>query len=170
MSVKRSYPKHRLRQFFGRRDGTLRSKLLASANEKLDSIRDSSLIEIDSLAERIHKLGQELGQSPDLAKAQEAYRLSNEICGIAGAFGLVHLGKAAYSLCELLDHLNAASKWNWAAVRVHLDGIHSLRTHAENQVEVRDAIVDGLVQVVSHVTAAASLPPPAAAPGAPAKP
>jgi hypothetical protein len=165
MSVKRIYPKHRLREFIGHRHGKRRSELVAAATTNLNSIRTASLVEVGALVERIQQLGEVLRREADPAKAQEVYDLSNEICGIAGAFGLIHLGKAAYSLCDLLDRLGAAKKWNWPAIQVHLDGIQTLRTHASgsDQEAVRDAVIDGLVKVVAHVDATlverASMPP-----------
>jgi chemotaxis protein histidine kinase CheA len=160
MTVKRSQPKQRLRQFFGNPEGILRSQLLRQADEKLEDIRESSLADIDKLVERV----EELGRSADPANAQEIYRVSNEIFGVAGAFGLKHLGQATCSLCELVDVLTTAGQWNQAAVKVHLDGIQSLRTGADDQAAARDAIVAGLVKVVAHVTAAleAAAPPASA--------
>jgi hypothetical protein len=148
MSVKRTYPQQRLRRFFNRRDGTPAGRLLSEAGQRLEAIRDPTLAHIDRVVERIQQLGRVLGEAPDPAAAHKLYHLANEICGIAGAFGLIHLGKAAYSLCELLDRLDAANKWNWVAVQVHLDGLQLLRTNAGEDAE-RDQIIDGLVRIVS---------------------
>jgi hypothetical protein len=158
MTVKRTYPKHRLNQFFGRRDGTLRSQLVTDAKANIAAIRGESLIEIGQLVDRIQALGEELRRAADPASTQPVYELSNQIVGIAGAVGLVHLGKAAYSLCELLDRLTAAKKWNWPAIQVHLDGIQTLRTKVDDEEAVRDAIIDGLVKVVAHVSDAPTRP------------
>jgi hypothetical protein len=154
MSAKQIFPKQRLRQLVGR--GTPASKLIASAAEKLDAVRETSVAEIGALVDRLQELGRELGGDADPAKVQRLYQLSNEIYGIAGTFGLIHLGKAAYSLCDLLDQLGVAQTWNWPAVRVHLDSIRLLRTRQDQPEAERDAIIEGLLSVVSHVTAAAS--------------
>jgi hypothetical protein len=171
MSVKRIYPTHRLRRFFGGGEGRRRSELLAAAHANLDSIHAASVVEIGTLIERIQELGAALRCEPDAAKAQQIYDLSDEICQIAGALGLVHLGEAAYSFCELLDQMASAKKWNWPAIQVHLDGIRILRAHGSDQEAVRDSIIDGLAKVVSRVEASIEKsPPPAARAGAEPRP
>jgi chemotaxis protein histidine kinase CheA len=152
MSIDRSRPKQWLRRFFNRQDGTLPGELAAAADRELAAIREWMLADIDALVEEAETLGRNLGDSPDAAKVRKLYRLANEIFGLAGTFGLPHLGKAAHSLCELLLGLTDARTWNSAAVRVHLDGIRSLSASAADQDAARDEIVDGLAQVVLHVT------------------
>jgi hypothetical protein len=167
MSVKRIYPTQGLRRFFGGGEGKRRSELLTAAHANLDSIRAASVVEIGTLVERILELGAALRREADPAKAQQIYDLSNEICEIAGAFGLVHLGEAAYSFCELLDQMASAKTWNWPAIQVHLDGIQILRAHRSDQGAVRDGIIEGLAKVVSRVEASVEKsPPPAARPAA----
>lgn len=167
MSVRRIYPTYRLRRFFGGCEGKRRSELLAAAHANLDAIHAASVVEIGRLVERIQELGAALRREADPAKAQQIYDLSNEICEIADAFGLVHLGEAAYSFCELLDQMASAKKWNWPAIQVHLDGIQILRAHRSDPEAVRDSIIGGLAKVVSRVEASIEKSPsPAARPAA----
>ena len=64
------------------------------------------------------------------------------VVGLAGSCGLDDVGKAAFSLCELVDRYGT-DRWDTMFVAVHLNAISGLRDNGGTP-QSRAAILDGL--------------------------
>lgn len=77
------------------------------------------------------------------------YHAANRLLGLAGAAPrLDGLGKAALSLCELLDGPAAAAPQDVRPIRVHIDALRILRTELPERDQI--IVLAGLKQVRSH--------------------
>ena len=144
--VKRFAPPNRLAHFVNTADGITLAEALARADANLDEIRPPSLERID---EALAELGAKAPPHPSSAQVERIYGLANELAGTAGVFGLTGLGRAAYSLCELLDGMKGPGGWNAGAVTVHLDGLRLLRAEDGGALppEAVAAVLTGLDKV-----------------------
>jgi hypothetical protein len=95
----------------------------------------------------------------DPAAGPRLYALSNEIITLSWMVAMKDLGRAAYSLCELIDCSDGPGGCDRAALMVHIESLKLLR-HPEGLGEAGvAAVLDGLAKVVARVRSAA---PPAA--------
>jgi hypothetical protein len=122
---------------------------LAAAAENLEKIRESCLQAVDAHLSELERLCGEAHGAEDDQVRMAIYHASNDICGVAGVFGLPELGEAAISLCELVDRLRALGRWNADAVEVHLSALRLLRRPAPG--EDRSDVVRGLRKLVDRV-------------------
>jgi chemotaxis protein histidine kinase CheA len=152
-TVRRYTTPNRLAHFVNTADGITLADALARADANLEEIRPPSLQRID---EALAELGAKAPAAPTPAEVDRLYRLANELAGTAAVFGLTGLGRAAYSLCELLDVLKSAPAWNAAAVTVHLEGLRLLRGEDSGALtpEAIAAVLAGLDKVVARVSEA----------------
>jgi len=67
---------------------------------------------------------------------------------VAGVFGLGQLGEAAFSLCELVDHLGETGAWSLEPVMVHLSTLRLFR-HPDAKLD-GVAVLAGLRRVVER--------------------
>ena len=149
--VRRTSHPNRLANFVNTPDGIPLAEALARAEAKLEEIRPPTVERIDQVLE---ELGAKAPPSPSASEINAIYRAANEIAGTAGVFGLPALGRAAYSLCELVDGLRTTGTWNAAAVTVHLEGLRLLRGEDSGALppEAIAAVLAGLDKVVFRVT------------------
>jgi hypothetical protein len=149
-TVRRHAVPNRLAHFVNTADGITLAEALARADAKLEEIRPPSLERID---EALAALGVRAPATPEPVEVDRLYRLANELAGTAGVFGLAGLGRAAYSLCELLDAQRGAAAWNAAAVTVHLEGMRLLRAEDSGALAppAVAAVLAGLDKVVARV-------------------
>ncbi len=147
--VRRISHPNRLANFVNTADGITPAEALARAEANIAEIKPPGLDRIDTL---LRDLGARAPADPTANQVQELYQASNELAGIAAVFGLPALGRAAYSLCELLDVLGGPSRWNAAAVSVHLEGMRLLRQEDSGAAppEVIARVLDGLTAVVGR--------------------
>ena len=75
---------------------------LSDAERNLETVKADCISQIDALVGEIQTLASGAGD-PDLAARERLYDLGNQIVSLAGTFGMSGLGRAAYSLCELID-------------------------------------------------------------------
>lgn len=76
------------------------------------------------------------------------YRAADSIVGLAGPAGLHELGRAAYSLCELVQRFRDGAVFKAAAVQVHLDAMAVFRRPPPDQEAVTRSVMEGLAKVV----------------------
>ena len=119
------------------------------AQHNLESVRDECMHTVDERLAEIEALHAAAPKEPDEDAVERIYRAANDIHALAGVFGLAELGKAAFSLCELVDRLRVAHKWDGASVEVHLFALRLLR-HPDEHAD-RAAILDGLLKVTNRV-------------------
>jgi len=114
---------NRIAMLVNRPGGQTEAEAVAAATANLETIRDSTLQQLDEMVRQILHIGLALKIPPDPAEVQALYTLSNTIVGVAGVFGLAGLSAVAYSLCELIDRLRDSRTWNAQSVQVHLDSL-----------------------------------------------
>jgi len=133
-------PVNRLAKLIRRPGGLTVRRAMAAAEANVHSIRDRCAVAIDRTIEEIRDLN---SQGHGLKNATALYRMSNSIIGTAGAIGMPHLAEAAFSLCETLDRMMNAQRWDSAPVEVHIAAMSRLRTVDGNE-SICKAILDGL--------------------------
>ena len=153
--VRRISHPNRLTHFVNTADGIPMGEAIAAAEGKLAEIKPPGLVHIDAV---MAELDAKAPVRPSAAEVERLYRIANELAGVGMVFGLPALGRAAYSLCELLDALRSNEAWNAAAVSVHLDGLRLLHQEDAGVLtpEAIEAVLAGLDQVVARFTETAS--------------
>lgn len=77
------------------------------------------------------------------------YGSTNRLLGLAGgAHRLENMGKAALSLCDLLDSMNGVVPTDLRPIRVHLDALRILKTDLDERDQ--EVVLAGLTQVRAH--------------------
>jgi hypothetical protein len=112
-------------------------------------------IEADCVAaidERIAQVSA-LATTEGPAAGAKIYDLSNEIIALAGVFSLGDLGRASYSLCDLIDSTLAQGGCSPSALRVHVESLKLLRYPDKLGPVGVGAVLDGLAKVVAHARA-----------------
>jgi hypothetical protein len=145
-------PENRLAKSLWAPGGKTIAQALEDATSNIEAARLESLDVLRAKLAQIQTLSRAPPQGVSVADTRILYGLSNEVLDISGVYGLVELGQAAYSLCELLDKLGERQVWNWPAVEVHLNGL-LLLADPDNKAppDARKSIVEGLSQVRRHV-------------------
>lgn len=138
---------NRLAKMIREPGGVKLNEAVRQAEENLKSVQDSCLEALDGYLAEIERLHREGGAKPSEAAKASIYQLANDIHGMAGVFGLGDLGRAAFSLCELVDRLCAAGRWNAASVEVHLSALRLLRQPGGDHGDM----LEGLRRVVARV-------------------
>jgi uncharacterized protein YuzB (UPF0349 family) len=154
--IKRKY-ENRLAKLIKLPGGKTVAQALADADTNLDSIRDDCLTAVDENIQRLLDSAVAVKADPSPEALAQCYAIANEVFALAGVFGMAQLGKAAYSLCELIDRSRDAGKWSNPAFDAHMNALRLLRfepTDADRT--VREAVLGGLREVVDAVTG----PPP----------
>jgi hypothetical protein len=122
---------------------------LADAERNLESVKADCVSQIDTLVAEIQALASGAGD-PDLAARERIYDLANQIVSLAGTFGLAGLGRAAYSLCELIDITLDGGGCPRGEILVHTESLQLLR-HAERLGEAGEAaVLEGLAKIIRH--------------------
>jgi hypothetical protein len=122
-----------------------------SAQVAIEELREPSLADIDVTLQEIYALADQLAAGSDAAALERMYVCANRVLAIGAVFGLGDLGKAAYSLCELVSRFQRLSRFNGAMIRVHIDGLKLLRSPDGHPAQAREKVLDGLQQVAASV-------------------
>lgn len=140
--------KNRLARLVQAPGGTRVADALAAAQANLEELTDICLAEIDRAIAAV----QQAADSPDKTAESfgQVYAASNEMTGLAGLFGREDLGKAAHSLCELLDRTGSWERCSPVALKVHIDSLGLLRHPAALTEAELKAILGGLEKVVDR--------------------
>ncbi len=144
---------NRLAKTLVQKGGMNADEAITKAQAAVEQVREPTITEIDAQLTSIYALGERLRAGRDEAALQSIYDASNRIIGTAGIFDLSELGKAAYSLCELISRFQGQNRFNEAMVRVHLDGLRLLRHPQDHSQAHRDQVLLGLRQVVAAAAA-----------------
>jgi hypothetical protein len=147
--VRRFVTPNRLTRFVNTPDGIPLAEAIARAEANVAEIKPPSLDYIDEL---LAEIGPKAPANPSLAEMDRLYTIANELAGIGGLFDLAGLGRAAYSLCELVDSFRSVGTWNAAAVTVHFEGLRLLRQEETGALppEAIRSILAGLDRVVTR--------------------
>lgn len=147
MTVIRRMVPNRLAALVRKPGGKPIAQAIADAEINLEEIRDACIEALDLILEQMSDVAPKLRTGEDHEALQELYRLSNEVVGIAGVFNLGDVGRAAYSLCDLLDRFDTKGEISAPALLVHMDSLRLLRLGLPDG-EV-DRILDGLQAVTA---------------------
>jgi len=126
---------------------------LAEARANLDELEEVCLGEIDAAVRAVQEASSAADRTP--ASFEAVYAAANAMIGLAGLFGREDLGKAAHSLCELLDRAGCWEACAPVALKVHVDSLVLLRNPNALSAEERERILEGLEKVVSRTRRAA---------------
>jgi hypothetical protein len=126
---------------------------LAEAQANLDQIADLCLAELDKAIAAISLAAAAGERTPQTYET--VYAAANDMTGLAGQVGRADLGKAAHSLCELLDRSGTWEGCSPVALKVHVDSLVLLRHPDVLSQEQLTDILDGLERVVERTTRAA---------------
>ena len=122
---------------------------LADAERNLETVKSDCVGQIDQLVGELQTLASGAGD-PDLAARERIYDLANQIVSLAGTFGMSGLGRAAYSLCELVDITLDAGGCPRGEIRVHTESLQLLR-HPERLGQAGEAaVLEGLAKIIRH--------------------
>jgi hypothetical protein len=150
-----NFPKNRLNKLLKQSGGKSVAEAVRDASAAVEQLKPPCLETIDeSLAVVDQRMKTFVAATDKAGPARQIYEAVNGVIGLAGAVGLAELDQAAYSLCDLLDQMARIGRWDVAAVAVHVQSIHLLRSPATlgSQASVR-AILMGLKQVREKVLA-----------------
>jgi hypothetical protein len=117
---------------------------VADAEAAIEAFRPEVIEDIDAMIVKLEQLSKQ--ERPD---ADVVYRCSAGIIDHAGLFGLGDVGRAAYSLCELVDRLRERGTWDTAAVAVHVGSMRLLRDMPDGEPAARTHLLSGLQAVVA---------------------
>jgi hypothetical protein len=133
--------------------GMSAAEALSRAHQAVEEIREPSIAEIDSNLSQIYALGAQLQAAggEDEEALQQMYICANRVVAMGGVFGLGELGKAAYSLCELVSRFQTLGRFQWSMVQVHLNGLRLLRNPGDHAAAIREEVLAGLRQVATSV-------------------
>lgn len=100
-----------------------------------------------ALAESVQKLDLRAKAGGE-ANPAEIYQLALDVLGVAG---LYHppLCRAASSLCDLVQRMQGASRWDWPSVAVHVSSMRLLTDRADEADPAVQAVLKGLASVVA---------------------
>ncbi|MGH6957986.1 MAG: hypothetical protein ACREEW_15075 [Caulobacteraceae bacterium] len=130
---------------------------MRAAETQVEVMREPTIADIDARLAEIDSLSERVRAEADQAALDAIYAASNRIVALGGVFGLGELGKAAYSLCELVSRMERPGPESWPLIAVHLNGLRLLRNPDAHSQAQRADVLKGLAQVAS------SIPPPAQA-------
>ena len=122
MSVLTHFPKSRLSELFDRFGGLSREEAVDAATRELEVMRpesDKAIVSAVTQMEGIVLIGGD-------TLMKDLLPLCDQLVTLAGTFGYAALDKAARSLCDLIDGLQAREKEDLASIRVHIQTLRML--------------------------------------------
>ncbi len=121
-------PEHtrRTAQLVNRPGGMTVQDAVSAAEQSIAGLRDRGLADMAQTICGMQAIAVEIGPDGDDERANELYRESNSLIGVAGVFSRAGLGDVAMSLCTLIERLLLARQWDATAVKLHLDSLRLL--------------------------------------------
>jgi hypothetical protein len=148
--VRFSYPENRMKKLLEEPGGLTQRDALGRAHQNIGMIRHEIVAEVErNIAELTKAAARAAQDAEDMSARRDLYTHANVVVGLAGSCGLDDVGKAAFSLCELVDRYGT-DRWDAAYVAVHLNALSALG-EGKGTPQSRAAILDGLNQVVARV-------------------
>jgi hypothetical protein len=155
MIVIRRNPVNRLQKVVKRPGGPTVPEAIDSAHVNLKTLQDDCLAAMDAKLALIAAAVARCRTGPTPEETDTLYGLGNDVLEVAGVFDMLALGKAAFSLCDLMDRSRASGRWSQPALEVHLNGLVALRALAGQDDVVTEQVLEGLRRVAEHVGRAA---------------
>ena len=144
---------NRLAKSIVSKGGMSAAEALSAAQKAVNEVREPTIAEIDANLREINVLGEGMkaANAFDEEALQKMYVCANRVVAMGGVFGLDELGKAAYSLCELVSRFQTLERFQWSMIQVHLDGLRLLRNPGDHAAAIREEVLKGLRQVATSV-------------------
>ncbi len=122
-----TFPTYRLAKILRQPGGKSVAAALKDAEEGVAGLVEPCLAAIDVAMKAIDGHLASMTAGSTAAAADRLYKEANGIIGLASAAGLPEMDRAAYSLCDLLDRMQAAGRWDRSAIVVHVQALYLLR-------------------------------------------
>ncbi len=151
--VKKTANPSSLSVFVNRSDGIDVEEALKRADLHLMTLRDTVN---NGIGDSIGAIGVLVGAANGGMPAdqrQELHQLSDGILSVAGLFEKEALGKAAHSLCDLLEVFKTEGRWDAGAIRLHYDAMRLLQASPDLPPDAQVELVSGLEKVVRALSA-----------------
>lgn len=142
--------KSRLGACVNRRDGVTFEKAVKDADVAVLTVRPKVEASIEDCIDRLALMISDLSPAPTRQALKDIQALGVHIAGHAGLFDRYELGRAAYSLCMLIDELLDGAPDNLQAMRLHLQAVQLLRRPKAIAAADRVKIVQALGDLVEH--------------------
>ena len=117
---------------------------LKRAEQAVENYRGQAMA---ALADAVQKLDLR-AKAAGSADPVEIYALSLDVLNIAGLYH-PSLCRAANSLCDLSQRMQAAQRWDWPSVAVHVSSMRLLADRADEADPAVQAVLTGLASVVA---------------------
>ena len=143
-AVRKFAATNRLAEMIGLPGGKSARDAVEQATSAIEQYRPEAVSDIDAWIGELEALSAQSSPEP-----QTIYRLSAGIIEHAGLFGLGDVGRAAYSLCELVDRLQQRGTWDRASVAVHVGSMRLLQTLPAGEEVQRARLLNGLHAVTT---------------------
>ena len=140
------FPKNRLAKLLRAAGGKPVVEALEDAGANLKSIEGEAQAELRCMLREVEARYAALGERYDGEKLDDLYQIANRAIGVAGVAGRAAVDVALVSLCQLLDDLKTAGRWDNASVGVHVHALRLLLAADPNDEQVAE-ILDGLKRV-----------------------
>jgi hypothetical protein len=141
-----TFPKNRLAKLLRAAGGKPVAEALEDAKTNLKAIEPDAQAELKSMLAEVEQRYAALGAAFDGDKLDDLYQIANRAIGVAGVAGREAVDVALVSLCQLLDYLKTAGRWDNASVGVHVQALRLLLVADPNDEQVAE-ILDGLKRV-----------------------
>lgn len=141
-------PRNRIAEMINEPGGILIADALQRAHANIETLHTDMAAAIDGALARLQARAGDARAAPDDETITALYEIGNEIVGFAVTLQLRDMGRAAYSLCELLDRARAHQAWSVEAFAVHVEALRLLR-EPNGDALTRRAILDGLDRVLA---------------------
>lgn len=147
-AVRFLFPKRRLSQLLKTPGGLPVAEALRNAQANLSTLGAACIAEIAGVVQAAEALMARCPPTHDDAFADELYGIVSPPIGIASVCGLGGIDVALHSLCDLVDHLKANTRWDVEALQVHVQAL-KLLLHTESLQDAKqtDAVLSGLRRV-----------------------
>lgn len=151
MSAKKIYfPKIRLSELLAAPGGLARDDAVASAIHNVQAISQEGDAAMEAAIQAIGKLLAGAGPRLDPALLQSVLLHADQIVTLAGTFGYDFLDRAARSLCDTIENLQAANLSDTAPVAVHADAMRLFAPGKKTPVAAAEGVLDELNHVRAH--------------------
>jgi hypothetical protein len=151
MSVVRFIPNiNRLAKAMMGPGGKPQSEAISDAEAAVQILAPPGVEAIDDALDAILAVVAKPGPlTPDMRES--LYREANQINALGALFGLNKMGKAAWSLCEVLDLLEVDLPSGRPAIDNHVRSLQILRTGPLLPEGEADALLAGLASLLEHI-------------------
>lgn len=160
MSVKTIFWENRLTKAIRKPGGVTLDEALDRAQSNLGSVKDQCLAALDEKLPQFKSFLATPAPEDRAARLKALYDLCSDVLNVANPAGFEPIGKAAYSLCDLTDRMQARPSDEWAPVVVHVETIGLLRGALAGDEAGSQALLGGLRKVVERELAKAAPPAP----------